>query len=233
MLARQDFYGEGLAESASRTHQGRWRQRRRQGALQRRRDNFTAEVNEIAAAKPDAIILVAFDETTKIIPQLIAKGIGPTGRQDYFVDGNTADYTKDFRRAPSTGVKATYPAPPLTRTSRTLLEVDPKLKDFTYGPESYDATIMSALAAIAAKGRHGEAIATEIIKVSKDGTEVHVATRSARSCSRTARTSTTTVSRVPCDMNDTGSLSKATIGIFQYDANNTYKNVDYVTGVVE
>ena len=61
--------------------------------------NFTAEVNKVAAAKPDAIVLVAFDETTKIIPQLIAKGIGPQDVQIYFVDGNLADYGVRRRRA--------------------------------------------------------------------------------------------------------------------------------------
>ena len=58
-------------------------------------ETFTAEVNKIAAAKPDAIVLVAFDETTKIIPQLVAKGIGPQDIKIYFVDGNLADYSKE------------------------------------------------------------------------------------------------------------------------------------------
>ena len=35
------------------------------------------------------------------------------------------------------------------------------------------------------------------------------------------------------DMNETGSPSKATIGIFQYGEDNQYKNLEYVTGVVE
>jgi branched-chain amino acid transport system substrate-binding protein len=37
----------------------------------------------------------------------------------------------------------------------------------------------------------------------------------------------------PVDLNKTGSPSKATIGIFEYQDDNTYKNVDYITGVVE
>ena len=37
----------------------------------------------------------------------------------------------------------------------------------------------------------------------------------------------------PVDLNKTGSPSKATIGIFEYEANNNYKNTDYITGVVE
>ena len=40
-------------------------------------------------------------------------------------------------------------------SSSQLLTTDPKLKDFTYGPESYDATVMSALAAIAAQDDSG------------------------------------------------------------------------------
>ena len=71
--------------------------------------NFTAEVNEIAASQPDALVLIAFNETTKIIPQLIAKGIGPQDIQIYFVDGNMADYSAE--KFDLTGVKGTFPAP--------------------------------------------------------------------------------------------------------------------------
>ena len=80
--------------------------------------NYTAEVNKIAAAKPDALVLVAFEETTKIIPQLIAKGIGPEDIQIYFVDGNLADYSDenvrpDRRQGHPPGVRR--PGPGLQR----------------------------------------------------------------------------------------------------------------------
>ena len=35
-----------------------------------------------------------------------------------------------------------------------------------------------------------------------------------------------------CDLGDTGSPTKATIGIFQYGADNKYSNLKYVTGVI-
>ena len=38
--------------------------------------NYTAEVNAIKAEDPDAIVLIAFDETKKIIPELIKAGLG-------------------------------------------------------------------------------------------------------------------------------------------------------------
>ena len=34
-----------------------------------------------------------------------------------------------------------------------LLEIDPKLKDFSYGPQSYDAAMIIALAALAGRRR--------------------------------------------------------------------------------
>ena len=100
--------------------------------------------------------------------------MGPQDIKTYFVDGNTADYSKDFKPGTLKGVKATLPGPSSTRSSdKQLQETDPKLKDFTYGPESYDATMLTALAAIAAKRTTRRAIGPEIIKVSTDGTAVH------------------------------------------------------------
>ena len=70
------------------------------------------------------------------------------GTQIYFVDGNTADYSGDFDPGTLKGVKATYPGAELGDAFRErMLGVNSKLKDFTYGPESYDATIVAALAA--------------------------------------------------------------------------------------
>ncbi len=98
VLARQDFYGEGLAESAAKNVEAAGATVPAKVLYNADAENYTAEVNEIAAAKPDAIILVAFDETKKIIPQLIAKGLGPDKIKIYFVDGNLADM-KSCRRS--------------------------------------------------------------------------------------------------------------------------------------
>ncbi len=48
----------------------------------------------MADAKPDAVVVIAFDETTKIIPALEAAGSARKDVQTYFVDGNTADYAR-------------------------------------------------------------------------------------------------------------------------------------------
>ncbi|MDO9379373.1 MAG: ABC transporter substrate-binding protein [Nocardioidaceae bacterium] len=77
ILARQDSYGEALADNVEKffTEAG--------GNVVVKKlyapdaANFTAEVNDVKGADPDAIVLIAFDETKKIIPEMIKAGIGP------------------------------------------------------------------------------------------------------------------------------------------------------------
>jgi ABC-type branched-subunit amino acid transport system substrate-binding protein len=232
VLARQDFYGEGLAASAAKNVEAAGAKVPAKVLYNADAENYTAEVNEIAAAKPDALILVAFEETTKILPQLIAKGMGPQDIKIYFVDGNLADYSKE--KFDLTGVKGTAPAPanPDPAFNKELVKIDPKVKDFTYSTESYDAVVISALAALAAKDDSGEAISKEIINVTKDGTQCS----GWEECSKLVEDGEDIDyegKSGPTDMNDTGSLAKGTIGINQYKKGNTYAKVDSVTGLVE
>ena len=181
-MARQDVYGEGLAERTRDVLEEKGATVCDYVLYAADAQNFTAEVNQIAASKPDAIVMVSFNETTKIIPQLIAKGIGPQDVQIYFVDGNMADYSDESFDL--TGVIGTAPgsAEPDAEFEARLKE-DPTVKDLTYGPESYDATIITALAATAAGDDSGEAIGSEIVNVTREGTEC----ASFEECAVTAR----------------------------------------------
>lgn len=231
VMARQDAYGEGLAEQVVQTLEEKGATVAADILYSADAQNFTAEVNEVAAAKPDALVLIAFNETTKIIPQLISKGVGPQDIQIYFVDGNMADYsTESFDL---TGVKGTFPAPAEVDESfnQDLLSIDPKLKDFTYGPQSYDAMMLTALAATQAGDDSGEAIAAELVSVSKDGTECSEYAECVELIEAGEDIDYNGASG-PCDMNDTGSPNAATIGIQEYTGNK-YKQIDSVSGVLE
>jgi len=50
--------------------------------------SFDAEVGEVVAADPDAVVLVSFDEGSKILRTAVEQGIGPTVKMWYGVDGN-------------------------------------------------------------------------------------------------------------------------------------------------
>ncbi|MGB0099261.1 MAG: ABC transporter substrate-binding protein [Nocardioides sp.] len=231
IMARQDFYGEGLAQQVQTTLEEKGATVSEFVLYAADAQNYTAEVNKIAASKPDAIVLVAFEETTKIIPQLIAKGVGPEDVQLYFVDGNLADYSKESFDL--TGVKGTVPVPAeIDETfNERLLEIDPKLKDFSYSAQSYDAVVIIALAAIAAGDDSGEAVGAEIINVTREGEACASFEECAKLLEDGADIDYEGVSG-PTDMNETGSPASGTIGIQEYTKGNTYEQIDSVSGVV-
>lgn len=155
-----------------------------------------------------------------------------SGTPWYFVDGNTADYSADFDKGTLEGTRATYPGSELTDEFRErMLGIDPKLKDFTYGAESYDAVVVSALAAEQAKNDSGKAIASENIAVTRDGEKC----TTYADCVALVREGTDIdydgVSG-PIEFNQTGSPSAATIGIFEYTDGNVFENVEYVEGQI-
>ena len=49
---------------------------------------FDSDIDEIVAADPDAIILITFDEGSRILKTMVEKGIGPADKMVYGCDGN-------------------------------------------------------------------------------------------------------------------------------------------------
>ena len=233
IMARQDSYGEALAENVEKTIKDQGGTVGKKVIYAADASSYNTEITQVKESKPDAIVLIAFDETKKIVPGLESAGVGPKDVPTYFVDGNVADYSKDFEKGTLKGTKGTLPGAELKDDFKArLLETDPDLKNFTYGPESYDATIMTALAAVAAKNDSGAAIGSELIKISADGEKC---TKFADCIALLKDGKDIDYDGVsgPVDLNKTGSPSKATIGIFEYGDDNTSKPIDFITGVVE
>ena len=113
---------------------------------------FSSEVGGVLAAKPDAIVVLAFDETKSIVPELKSQGWDMS--KTYFSDGNTADYSADFAKGTLEGAQGTIPGADPDQAFKDRLQGwneaanGEKLTDYAYGAESYDATILAALAAV-------------------------------------------------------------------------------------
>jgi len=114
---------------------------------------FSAEVTAAIASAPDAIVVIAFDETKAIIPELVAQGWDMS--KVYFTDGNTGSFEKDFEPGTLAGAQGTIPGAKAEGTFKENMSAywlavqGEELTDWSYGAESYDATILAALAATA------------------------------------------------------------------------------------
>jgi branched-chain amino acid transport system substrate-binding protein len=102
-----------------------------------------------------------------------SEAAGSTGTPLYLVDGNTGNALGEKLPAGTlNGVKGTIPGAENTQDFKdALLEVDPELKDFAYAPESYDAVILTALAAAVAKSDAGVDMAKQLVPIT-NGTDI-------------------------------------------------------------
>jgi neutral amino acid transport system substrate-binding protein len=193
--------------------------------------SFTDAVTSILATNPTAIALIAFDQTKSIVPELVAQGFKGSL---YMVDGNTADYSKDFD--PGTlaawNTQGTIPgAYPDDAFKERLMGVDPSLEDFSYAAESYDATILVALAAVKGGATDGETIQANMAAVSgaNGGTECSSFKDCADALGKGEEINYQTVSGAG-PFNENNDPSSAFIGIYKYNDDNTYTWVKAVEG---
>ena len=236
ILARQDAYGETLAKEVKKNVEAAGSKVAASVLYDEKNGPGDSQITEIADAKADAVVLIAFDETTTIIPKLIQAGAGPKDVATYFVDGNTSDYsttgTKQLPPGSLKGTKGTIPgAAAGDAFKKRLATVNSKLKDYSYSAESYDATVVSALAAIKAKDDSGEAIAKEIPGITKDGDKCKTFEECAALLKDGKDIDYDGVSG-PIELGETGSPTAASIGIYQYDSKNKYAPVKYISGTI-
>jgi len=172
IVARQDPYGTGLADSAQKSIEAAGGQVVKKVVYDPNAQSYDNEVDQLVQAKPDAILYITFDEGAKILTRAIEKGIGPDKVPAYFVDGNVGNSLGDkIKKAGALGgSKGTQPG---TKKGSDFLAklkaIDPKLKDFNYSDSSYDAVVITAIAAEVAKTDDPGAVAKQINDVTRSG----------------------------------------------------------------
>jgi len=221
MIVLNDAYGTGLAKNIKAAFEGAGGKVVAEELFNEGDTQFSSQVDKVIAAKPDAIALITFDQAKSIVPLMTGKGVKPA--QMFLVDGNTSDYSKDFQAGTMLGAHGTFPGTFANESfTKKLLEVDPALKDFTYGGESYDAVNLISLAAEAAGSTSGPEIAKQLKAVSESGEK----------CSNFA--SCVTLLRQgkdidydgqsgPVTFSDAGDPTEAYIGIYEYTNDNKLK----------
>jgi len=186
---------------------------------------FSSEVTAALATDPDAIVILAFDETSSIVPELVAQGADMS--TVYMSDGNTADYSEDFDPGTLAGAQGTIPgAFPSTDLQARFAEFYQRtagsaLADYSYAQESYDAVMLAALAAVKGGGTDSGTIQANMAAVSgaDGGTDCSTFADCVTAIDAGDDVHYTGPSGIgPFD--DQNDPSSAFIGIYEFDENN-------------
>lgn len=188
--------------------------------------NFSSIVTDALSSEPDAIAVIAFEETKAIVSELTAQNWDFNGTT-YFCDGNTASYEPDFDKGTLEGVVGTIPGAQAPEEFRDRVSgwyeenEGSELADFSYAPESYDAVILAALAAVRGEGTDGTTISENIKAVSgaEGGTEVTSFEEGVAALEAGDEIHYKGQSGVG-PLNEQNDPTSALIGVYEYDENN-------------
>ena len=230
MLVLNDAYGTGLAAATKASFEAAGGEVVAEPTFNSADTNFTSQIATILGASPDAIVIIAFDETKTIIPELVSQF---DVENVYFVDGNLANYSEDFPAGTLTGAKGTLPGLDIDSISdftarmndNWVAEGNADLAGvFSYGPESYDAVVLLALAALAAGSDDPIAMAGKLQEVSGGsggGTKCFSFAECAEIINGGGVADYDGVSG-PITFDENGDPTEAEIGIYIYQEDNTY-----------
>jgi branched-chain amino acid transport system substrate-binding protein len=229
MIVINDAYGTGLRDNATLAFEAAGGSVVSTPSYNVGDTNFTSQINEMLAEDPDAIVVLAFDETKTIVPALIDAGFSNSGL--YFTDGNLADYSADFEAGLIEGSKGTLPGPPSDTISADYKERanalwisngGEELTSWAYSTESYDAVVLLALAALAAGSADSAEMAAKM-------SEVSGYTGGGTKCATFAECAEIINGGGVADydgfsggiaLNEAGDPTETAIGVYQFDADN-------------
>ena len=238
-IAREDPYGVGLQDAFVKDFEAAGGTITSALTYDPAAPDFAAEVGKIAATNPEFVQVVGFEETTKLLQEMIKQGIGPQDVQIFLVDGNisTTAY-KDFPKDTMTGVIASVPtgdpSVDVEAFNARLLEQDPNLTDFAYGAQAYDATILVALAADYAGCADGTAIAAAMPMIANADAGGEACQTYADCLAIIQAGGQPNYDGVtgPLDFNEYGDPKAATIDVVQYITNTKFESIE-IFGPVE
>jgi alpha-glucoside transport system substrate-binding protein len=236
-LVLNDSYGTGLLEYSSGPYQDAGGEVLAEIIYDPQAENFDAEIAEAVAADADAIVIIGFDETSKILTGLIEAGQGPADKLIYGTDGNMGNALAAAFDDPTVvaGMKGTLPgvdvAGELPEFRDRLLEVDPDLTDFSYAAETYDAVMVTVLANLLT-GQTGDAVAI--------ATAINDVTRGGQKCTTLLECGLLLQGGVtdidydgvsgPLEFNDAGEPTEASILILEFDATGALGVIGSIAG---
>ncbi|HET9255107.1 MAG TPA: ABC transporter substrate-binding protein [Pseudonocardiaceae bacterium] len=139
--------------------------------------DYSKDIQRIKSQNPDAIVLIGFSESARILAGMIQNGLGPQRKRVYGTISNLNNSLSAQVRSQNPGVlagmKGTVPDPGDVTFVKRLLEEHPGLRSLNFAAQAYDAVIITALAAATAGTDAPAAIASKINDVTRGGTKCY------------------------------------------------------------
>jgi branched-chain amino acid transport system substrate-binding protein len=173
IMARDDPYGNSLRDEATKVIDKNGGQVIDSFPFDPNAPDFDREIRRVKGRNPDAIVLIGFIESSRILTTMIKEGLGPRKKRVYGSNANMNNTLASQVVPQNPGVLEGMKGPLIDEGDETftkkLKEVNPTIRDPAYSAQAYDAVVITALAAAVAGTDEPRAVAREINGVTKDG----------------------------------------------------------------
>lgn len=182
--------------------------------------NYSSIASAIKDSGADATLIISYDQATPLIKSLASAGVDT--HKLYLVDGNTVDYSKTYDAGLLKGSKGTIPGAHVDDAFLAALKgTGTEVSDTTYAAETYDAVILSALAAEQGGSTSGETIQKNLASVSgADGGEKCDSFKACKALIKDKKKIQYSGKTGIGAFNKNNDPSSANIGIYEYDDKN-------------
>ena len=196
---------------------------------------YLPELQQVAAAADgavDSVILIAFEEGEKIIGQMVETGLGPDTVSIYIPDGlaleelgqgvdpsnpGVVEGIKGIRPVISAHGEATFPA--------RFSTYAPGVQDL-FAPQTYDALVVLALAALSAGSNNPTEYVSHINDVTRGGTKCSLYADCAKILLNGGNIDYDGASG-PLDFSDVGEPTKVSYDIIEYNSHGTFDKIGF------
>ncbi|WP_328477135.1 ABC transporter substrate-binding protein [Actinoplanes sp. NBC_00393] len=167
IIAQNDAWGQAFQESMVQSFEAAGVEVVAQQQFNTTDTDYSAQIDAVVAAKPESIVLLSYASYSGSMIESLVGTHKFTDKNLYLSNSTLGKYTikpellkglRGFLAGPDPAVEAEF--------EKKLLAKNANLKSFAYAGSTYDAVVVSALAAAAAKSPDGKAIAAKLAEVS-------------------------------------------------------------------
>ncbi len=176
LVGRADDYGKGLVNATAEALESSGATIAAKEMYDPKATNFDAVVQKAVGAKPDAVVVIAFEEGKQILSGLVESGLTTDKVGLYGADGMRSEDLPELvsKKDPSvlSGMKGTAPASADNKDFiKALQEFAPDLKETQFAPQVFDCVNIVALAAEEAGSTDPTKFKDKVVGITRDGEE--------------------------------------------------------------